>query len=72
MALCLVHFNAGPVQGSDNGGVVLRDGLGQPEHHQHVAIDDRGRTGVADDAGQGPERKCDHRDELLRRGDADK
>ena len=47
--------------------MVFRDGMGQPEHDQHLAVDHRGRARVADDAGQSAERQRDHRDELLRR-----
>ncbi|CAF96619.1 unnamed protein product [Tetraodon nigroviridis] len=47
--------------------VVLRVRLRHPQLHQHVAVADRSRSRVPDDASQRSHRERDHRDQVLRR-----
>lgn len=43
----------GTLQGTNYGGMVLRDGIRGPKYDQHLAVNDRGSPGVSDDAREG-------------------
>lgn len=46
------------VQRTHNGGVAVRTGLGEPEHHKHMAVDHRSGPRISNDAGESAQVCC--------------